>query len=73
MGQTPHTPSPRHVQGQPGPAPSKSNFLAAASLDAAAAFPKASCTLITLHQTGFPKLALPAKTRVVTAWQWLLE
>jgi uncharacterized protein len=41
--------------------------------DAAAVFPKASCTLITLHQTGFPKLALPAKTRVVTAWQWLLE
>jgi hypothetical protein len=40
--------------------------------DAAAVFPKAICTLITLHQTGFPKLALPAKTRVVTAWQWLL-
>lgn len=41
--------------------------------DAAAVFPKAMCPLITLHQTGFPKLALPAKTRVVTAWQWLLE
>jgi predicted AAA+ superfamily ATPase len=41
--------------------------------DAAAVFPQAICTLITLHQTGFPKLALPAKTRVVTAWQWLLE
>lgn len=40
--------------------------------DAAAVFPKASCTLITLHQTGFPKLALPAKTRVVAAWLWLL-
>ncbi len=41
--------------------------------DAAAAFPKATSTLITLHQTGFPKLSLPAQTRVVTAWQWLLE
>jgi len=41
--------------------------------DAAAVFPKASCTLITLHQTGFPKLALPPRTRVVTSWQWLLE
>ena len=40
--------------------------------DAAAVFPKATCTLITLHQTGFPKMALPAKTKVVTAWQWLL-
>jgi predicted AAA+ superfamily ATPase len=41
--------------------------------DASVAFPKASCTLITLHQTGFPKLTLPAEIRVVTAWQWLLE
>jgi len=41
--------------------------------DAVVTFPKASCTLITLHQTGFPKLPLPPRTRVVTAWQWLLE
>jgi predicted AAA+ superfamily ATPase len=41
--------------------------------DAAAVFPKASCTLITLHQTSFPKLPLPPRTRVVTSWQWLLE
>lgn len=41
--------------------------------DAAAVFPKAFCTLITLHHTGFPRLPLPARTRVVTAWQWLLE
>lgn len=36
--------------------------------DATAIFPKAIYMLIALHQTGFPKLALPAKTRVVTAW-----
>jgi predicted AAA+ superfamily ATPase len=41
--------------------------------DAATAFPKAARTLVTLHHTGFPTLPLPAKTRVVTAWQWLLE
>lgn len=41
--------------------------------NASSVFPKAICTLITLHQIGFPKLPLPAKTRVVTAWQWLLE
>lgn len=41
--------------------------------DAATALPEAARTLVTLHHTGFPTLPLPAKTRVVTAWQWLLE
>lgn len=40
---------------------------------AAPAFPHATSTLIVLNQSGFPTLPAPANTRVVTAWQWLLE
>jgi predicted AAA+ superfamily ATPase len=41
--------------------------------DAAAVFPKAARTLVTLYQTGFPTLPMPAKARAMTAWRWLLE
>jgi hypothetical protein len=49
------------------------SFTLTARADAATVFPEATRTLITLHQTSFPKLALPAKTRVKTAWLSLRE
>ncbi|MFN0076341.1 MAG: ATP-binding protein [Prosthecobacter sp.] len=52
------------------PATAEREFRALA--DATTSFPRAKRTLLTLHQTGFPKTSPPAKIEVQTAWQWLL-